>query len=299
MFMRRFCISAVGVVALIACSMTYAASPVLLSGGGIEITAEEFETFAKVAIPPEQFKEFHGNEQRGRELLAEYYVMLALAKEARETGLDKDPRVQESIRQGTIRLLAQERLERLAMATAEAKNPDYEVLAREAYLSTPEKFKMPEQVSVAHVLIATNDQRDDAAALARAQEVLKKARSGEDFVKLAQEYSDDPSAARNKGDLGYFGVGQMVKPFEEAAFAMTKRGQLSEPVKTQFGYHIIRYEGRKPAAKLTFEDVKQDLLDEQKAAFYSEAKSNKLSAVRSDKSIKVNEEAVSAFFNRK
>ncbi len=299
MFMRRFGMPAVSIFALVACSMAFAASPVLLSGNGVEITAEEFETFAKVAVPPEQFKDFYSNEQRGRELLAEYYVMLTLAKEARDTGLDKDPRVQEAIRQGTVRLLAQERLERLAMAAAEAKNPDYEVLARESYLSSPEKFKMPEQVSVAHVLIATNDQRDDAAALTRAQEVLKKARAGEDFAKLAQEYSDDPSAARNKGDLGYFGVGQMVKPFEEAAFSMNKPGQLSEPVKTQFGYHVIRYEGRKPAAKLTFEDVKQDLLDEQKAAFYGEAKSNKISAVRSDKSIKVNQEAVSAFFNRK
>lgn len=299
MFMRRFGMSAAGVLALMACSAAFASGPVLLSGGGVEITAEEFETFAKIAIPPEQFKDFHSNEQRGRELLAEYYVMLALAKEAKDTGLDKDPRVQEAVRQGTIRLLAQERLERLAVEAADAKNPDYEVLAREAYLSSPDKFKMPEQVSVAHVLIATNDERDDAAALARAQEVLKKARAGEDFTKLAQEYSDDPSVGRNKGDLGYFGVGQMVKPFEEAAFAMSKRGQLSEPVKTQYGYHILRYEGRKPAAKLAFEDVKQELLDEQKAAFYSEAKSSKISAVRSDKSIKVNQEAVSAFFNQK
>lgn len=71
-----------------------------------------------------------------------------------------------------------------------------------------------------------------------ANEVMEKIKKGEDFGKLAAEYSIDGSRRRG-GDLGFFGRGMMVKPFEQAAFALEK-GQISEPVKTQFGYHIIK-----------------------------------------------------------
>ena len=71
-----------------------------------------------------------------------------------------------------------------------------------------------------------------------ANEVMEKIKKGEDFGKLAAEYSIDGSRRRG-GDLGFFGRGMMVKPFEQAAFALEK-GQISEPVKTQFGYDIIK-----------------------------------------------------------
>lgn len=296
MCVRRFGISIMGVCALAVSSLAFAASPVLLRGDGVEITAEEFENFAKVAVPPEQMSEFYKNEQRGRELLGEYYVMLKLAKEAEDNGLDKQVRIAEALRQGRVRLLAQERLNQVA---SEAKAPDYEMLAKEEYISSPEKYRTPERISVAHVLVAVNAKRTEADALARAKDVLKKAQAGEDFRKLAEEYSDDPSAAKNKGDLGYFAAGQMVKPFEEAAFAMTKPGQLSEPVKTQFGYHILRFEGRQPSKKLSFDEVKAELVEEQKARVVGEVKSAKIGEVRSDKNIVVDQKAVSAFFNRK
>lgn len=80
--------------------------------------------------------------------------------------------------------------------------------------------------------------RDDAAALALAQELRDRLLAGEDFAALAEEYSDDPGSGAQGGDLGWFGRGMMVAPFEEAAFSL-EPGQVSEPVRTDFGYHLI------------------------------------------------------------
>jgi len=80
--------------------------------------------------------------------------------------------------------------------------------------------------------------RDDAETLALANELRQRLLDGEDFATLAAEYSDDPGSAANGGELGWFGKGQMVAPFEEAAFSLAE-GEISEPVKSDFGYHLI------------------------------------------------------------
>lgn len=276
-------------------TMALAADKVLLQGPAVAITAEEFRTFAKGALTPEQLEDFAQNEQRGRELLGEYYVMRVLEHEARQQGMDKDPLIQLKLRQGEMRLLANERLQAVADAAAE---PDFEVLARENYLADRNKFRVSEQVAVEHILIGINDTRDDAQALARAQEVLAKLKGGAEFATLATEYSDDPSVATNKGDMGYFTRGRMVKPFEEVAFAMQREGELSEPVKTQFGYHIIRFKGRKAEGVVPFEDVKPELIEQAKARFADEIKRDKIALIRADEGITVDQEAVSELFRQ-
>ncbi len=79
---------------------------------------------------------------------------------------------------------------------------------------------------------------------------------GVPFENLVAEYSDDPSAANNKGDLGFFTAGRMVKPFEEAAFALREAGDVSETVQTQFGYHVIRLVGKQGERMRSFDEVK-------------------------------------------
>ena len=91
---------------------------------------------------------------------------------------------------------------------------------------------MPDKIRCSHILVEK---------LSVANEVAEKLKKGEDFAKLAEHYSIDGSRRRG-GDLGTFGRGVMVRPFEQAAFALEK-GQVSEPVKTQFGYHIIKRTG--------------------------------------------------------
>lgn len=101
----------------------------------------------------------------------------------------------------------------------------------------------PGLVRVAHILIpfpADSVKQDEAEVLARAEEVYRKAKEGADFAELAKEYSSDTGSAKRGGELPAFGVGEMVEPFEAAAFALNTPGELSRPVKTRFGYHIIK-----------------------------------------------------------
>jgi parvulin-like peptidyl-prolyl isomerase len=101
----------------------------------------------------------------------------------------------------------------------------------------PEGFPTPEP---------TPTPRDDVATLALANELRQRVVAGEDFATLAQEYSEDTGSAINGGDLGWFGRGAMVAPFEEAAFGL-EIGQVSEPIKTDFGYHLIEVTAKDPA----------------------------------------------------
>ncbi|MCD7975937.1 MAG: peptidylprolyl isomerase [Tannerellaceae bacterium] len=118
----------------------------------------------------------------------------------------------------------------------------------------------PGFVKTAHILIACPEdvsEEEQTKALKKAQEILQKIRSGEDFAELANEFSDDKSTGEG-GVMNYFGVGEMVEPFEVAAFSLTNPGDISEPVKTQFGYHIIQLLGKRDLP--TFEQEKEALI---------------------------------------
>jgi len=131
---------------------------------------------------------------------------------------------------------------------------------RAFYENNPETFKQPERVKASHILIKVDPQAD-AAQKAEAQKkidlVQAKLQKGEDFGALAKEYSEGPTGPKG-GDLGYFTRGQMVKPFEEAAFAM-KPGEVSGMVETRFGYHLIKVTDKSAETTVPYEDVKERL----------------------------------------
>lgn len=123
---------------------------------------------------------------------------------------------------------------------------------------TPERFARSEQRRVRHILFAVTDPKEDAAAKSQADAILKRAEAGEDFSKLAKAYSQDPGSAQAGGDLGWSERKVWVAPFAEAAFSM-KEGEIRGPVKTQFGYHILKLDGIQPATVKTFEQSKSDV----------------------------------------
>ena len=125
------------------------------------------------------------------------------------------------------------------------------------------RFARPDQVHARHILIAVQagaTDKEKAAAKAKALDVLKQAQSGGDFAKLAAKYSDDPSNKLQGGDLGTFGRGQMIKPFEETVFAM-KPGQITM-VETRFGFHVVKLEESKPAHVETLAEAKPAIIGE-------------------------------------
>lgn len=131
------------------------------------------------------------------------------------------------------------------------------------YAKNPDKFKEPESVHAAHILILT-PQGANAAAKARAKAaagaILKQVRGGGDFAKLAREKSQDPGSAPNGGDLNFFAKGQMVPQFEEAAFQL-KPGEVSPVVESPFGFHIIKMLERRPARTVPLEEARPQVTE--------------------------------------
>lgn len=146
------------------------------------------------------------------------------------------------------------------------------------YTANPDEFTTPEQVEASHILIKVDEKASAEAvenAKKEAENIYKKAVAGENFAELAKQYSQDPSAKENSGYLGKFARNRMVKPFEEKAFSM-KAGEISEPVKTQFGWHIIQVKSKTEASKKTLAEatsqIKEKLLaDESKNLAYNAA----------------------------
>src|SRR5882672_1538965 len=123
---------------------------------------------------------------------------------------------------------------------------------------TPERFTQAERRRVRHILLQVADPKEDPAAKAKAESILKRAQGGEDFAKLAKEFSQDTGSAGQGGDLGFSERKAWVAPFGDAAFSM-KEGEIRGPIKTQFGYHILKLEGIQPTAVKTFEEDKAEL----------------------------------------
>jgi peptidyl-prolyl cis-trans isomerase C len=133
--------------------------------------------------------------------------------------------------------------------------------AQKYYDENPDRFKQPERVRASHILIGLPQGADAVtkeAARKRAEDVLKQVKAGKDFAALAKEHSQDPGSAVQGGDLGYFPRGQMVGPFDEAAFTLAK-GATSDLVESQFGFHIIRVVDKQEARTVPLEEVKPRL----------------------------------------
>jgi len=136
------------------------------------------------------------------------------------------------------------------------------------YDDNPNVFQEPESLRASHILIMVEDMTDEKqkkTAYRKIEDIKKKIDKGEPFESLAKEYSECPSNAQG-GDLGYFQRGQMVKPFEDAVFAL-EAGEISDIVETRFGYHLIKLVDKRPERTVQFEEVKSDIeqfLGEQK-----------------------------------
>jgi peptidyl-prolyl cis-trans isomerase D len=130
-----------------------------------------------------------------------------------------------------------------------------------AYNTNIEQYSTPEQVRASHILLKTEG-KDDAAVKAKAEDVLKQAKApGADFAALAKKYSEDEQSASKGGDLDYFGKGRMVAEFDQVVFAM-EPGQVSDLVKTQYGYHVIKLVDKKPGSTRPLPEVRQQINDQ-------------------------------------
>ncbi|HEY6643564.1 SurA N-terminal domain-containing protein [Povalibacter sp.] len=155
-----------------------------------------------------------------------------------------------------------------AVTVGEAELKDY-------YEQVKEKYESPERRHARHILITATDGLDDAAASKKAAELAAQAKAGGDFAELAKKNSKDPGSAVQGGDLGWAQRGMFVGPFEDALFGM-QQGEIRGPIKTQFGYHIIRLEGIESGHLRPFDEVRPELeaeyrKDRSQSIFYDES----------------------------
>lgn len=136
------------------------------------------------------------------------------------------------------------------------------------------QWVVPEKRDASHILLAVEDDSDDEDKLAQANELLERINNGESFEDLASEFSDDPGSGAQGGSLGEFGRGVMVAPFEETVFAM-QENDISEPVRSDFGYHIIRLNKIIPEQGQAYDEVKTDV----EAQFRTEQAENEFFSV--------------------
>ncbi len=128
------------------------------------------------------------------------------------------------------------------------------------YNANVEQYSTPEQVRASHILLKTEG-KDDATVKAKAEDVLKQARAGADFAELAKKFSEDEASQKNGGDLDYFGRGRMVAEFDQVAFTL-EPNKISDLVKTQYGYHIIKVVDKRAAITRPLADVRQQIQDQ-------------------------------------
>lgn len=163
----------------------------------------------------------------------------------------------------------------LTRARAEGGVEVTEDALKDYYGQVKERFESAERRKASHVLITASDGLDDAAAKKKAEDIAKQAQGGADFAKLAKDNSKDPGSASQGGDLGWQQRGMFVAEFENALFAM-KPGEIRGPVKTQFGYHVIKLDEVDAGHVRPFEDVRAELeaeyrKDRSQTAFYDES----------------------------
>jgi peptidyl-prolyl cis-trans isomerase D len=168
----------------------------------------------------------------------------------------KDPSKYKFGERRKIRYVA---LDNQALRNAAAPTPQQ---IEEFYKANQQQFSNPEQVHAQHVLLKTEG-KDEAAVRTQAEAVLKEAKSTTDFAALARKYSEDDVSKPSGGDLGFFGRGSMVKPFEDAAFALAP-GQLSDLVKTDYGFHVIKVLEKRPAGQRPLAEVRDQIAEQLK-----------------------------------
>ena len=225
------------------------------------LTEQELEKAIRYLVPDDRQVSMRGSDKSLRSFLADYFTIQMMAEEARKKGLGQSERLAQVLANYENRLLAEALIED---HVASVKQPNFEQLAQEAYKAQPKLFVRPEQVSAEHILIAVNEERTDAEALKRAQQLYQElVKDKSRFAELAREYSDDKSVGQNSGKLGFFARDKMVPEFSATAFAL-QPGQLSQPVKTTFGYHLIHVLEHRAESQIPFEQVKARLIREQK-----------------------------------
>ena len=212
-----------------------------------EKTFHEADIDAEITALPEHFQNLRNDPRIRASVLKSMLRRYALSKQALKMHLDRDPVVKHQILRARDDILIAN-LQHWQRGRQSRLSEDQ---IKQYYLQHQDKFTIPEQVHARHILVSSQK---------KAGEIVRMLRHGKDFAALAAEYSIDDSNKGRGGDLNWFPHGVMVKPFEDAVFALKKVGAISKPVKTQFGWHIIQLLGKRPASRQSLQEARENII---------------------------------------
>lgn len=215
---------------------------VLAEVNGSTITTGDFSNELKNL--PEYLKAMAETPQGRKEMLDTMVIRELILQQASKDGVDKAPEIEEKLKDLKKRLIVEAFLKKKVESDSQLSDEEL----KKFYEKNLDKFKAGEQIRASHILVKTEKE---------AKDILSQIKAGGNFDELAKKNSVDSSAAKG-GDLGWFGKGSMVPVFEQAALAL-KEGQVSDVVKSDFGFHIIKLTGTRPAGTRPFEEVKDQI----------------------------------------
>jgi peptidyl-prolyl cis-trans isomerase C len=227
---------------LFGCGKKEEGGKVLATIDGEKITIEEFNK--ELDRIPANMKMLVLTQSGKQSFLDRYIVKRLLMDEAKKENIEKDKEFQDRLVDIKEQLLIESLLKKKVSTNV---NQSEEQL-KDYYEKNKDKFKTGQEVDTRQILVKTEQE---------AKEIRAKLDKGEDFADLARKFSIDPSAKTTGGAIGFHAKGTLVPEYEAVAFKLTKAGQISPPVKTQLGYHIIQLQGIKPPAYTPYEEVKE------------------------------------------
>jgi peptidyl-prolyl cis-trans isomerase C len=245
--------------------------PLAMQGDAVLTQAEIDAAFNK--IRPEMRLPYIRNGEMVNRLISTLLSNRILAEEARKANYDQDPLIRNRQLLAAEKELADAWMEKV-MREAPATN--FETSAYETYLANPEAWKSEEKVDVSHILISSETRPPEEAeelVISIREQIIA---DPEVFDNLVEEYSEDPSKEVNGGRFPEVKRGDMVKPFEDTAFAMEVEGEISLPVETQYGFHIIRLNRRLPGVVPPFEQIKAQAVEHTRENYLKEYRRNYL-----------------------
>lgn len=224
--------------------------------GERKITLADFKRVTDY-FDAERQKMLETNPQLKETVLRQFIQSMVISDLAKQKGFDRNPEIKEQLQFFSDNFLANEYLKREIAQKVTVSDDEL----KSYYESHKDEFKTQDMVKARHILVRVDNSASDdekKKAKEKTELYLKKIKDGEDFAKLASDFSDDPGSKAKGGDLGFFPRGRMVKPFDDAAFSL-KPGETSGIVETQFGFHIIKVEDRKDSSVESFDVVKERL----------------------------------------
>ena len=233
-----------------------AGDSVLVEGHGIEISEADVALELQLLTPAQRSRVLEDSGEL-QNTITRIFFRRRMAQLAEEYGYLDEELVQARLRlerENTLGQLVPQRF------VAALDVPDLVDEARQYYEDNLPEFTPEETIRARHILLKAPSPEDRARRMPEAEQLLERARSGEDFGELAAEYSEDGSRFLG-GDLGHFGLGKMVPEFEEVAFALTEEGELSDVVETRFGLHLIQLSERSEARPHPFKTVRKQIVE--------------------------------------